>query len=142
MRTLMPDESDFPIIILPPRKRKQLDMLKEDDAKHSSGVKRNKDGNEKIGKNMFRIQYQYSIAQLAGEISRMLHLQNSDLLQYFQKKKQKQQNLFDKNSYKKGEKINTKVIKKQKVLERKRLKQQKMSFVNSIFNSCVIKSAK
>ena len=53
----MPDESDFPIIILPPRKRKQLDMLKEDDAKHSSGVKRNKDGNEKIRKNMFRIQY-------------------------------------------------------------------------------------
>ena len=53
----MPGENDFSIIILAPRKRKQLDMLKEDDAKHSSGVKRNKDGNEKIRKNMFRTQY-------------------------------------------------------------------------------------
>ena len=43
--------------------------------------------------------------------------------------------------YKKGEKINAKVIKTQGVMERKRLKQQKMSFVNSIFNSSVSKLA-
>ena len=57
-------------------------------------------------------------------------------------KKQKKQIFFPKNSYKNGEKINAKVIKKQKVMERKRLKQQKMSFVNSIFNSSVSKLAK
>ena len=43
--------------------------------------------------------------------------------------------------YKKGEKINAKVIKTQGVMERKRLKQQKISFVNSIFNSSVSKLA-
>ena len=61
---------------------------------------------------------------------------------FSEKNVEKVEFFFSNNSYKKGEKIKAKVIKKVESYGKKKVKTTKNVFVNSIFNSSVSKLAK